>query len=80
MRRIWVSDRFYKLLKKWYEEFNKNFSLKYYKKRMTFVDFTDFIVKFELLTLDRSRLLSAHINRRRRQKEFDFDFDDLITI
>jgi archaellum biogenesis protein FlaJ (TadC family) len=49
---IRVSESFYNLLKKWHEEFNREVALKYFKKKMSFVDFTDFLARFNLIILD----------------------------
>jgi predicted CopG family antitoxin len=83
MKKISVSDNFYKLLKKWHEEFNKEVSLRYYKKRMSFVDFTDFITRFRMIELDHSKILSNAINKRRKKPkkyESGFEFGDFIPI
>ena len=80
MKKIRVSDNFYKLLKKWHEEFNRKVSLRYYKKKMNFVDFTDFITRFNMITLDRSKLLLALIEKRKKPKKSEFDFDNFISI
>ena len=73
MKKIWVSDSFYNLLKKWHEEFNKEVSLKYFNKKMDFVDFTDFIAKFNLLTLDYSKMLLVPIKKGKKSKKIKFD-------
>jgi hypothetical protein len=80
MKKIWVSDNFYKLLKKWHEEFNRKVSLRYYKKKMNFVDFTDFITRFNMISLDRSKLLLALLEKRKKSKKSELDFDNFISI
>ena len=75
---IRVSDSFYNLLKKWFEEFNKEVSLKYYKKTMSFVDFTDFIAKFNMVNLDYSKVLLVLIKKRKKSKKIKFE--DFIPI
>ena len=78
MKKIWVSDSFYDLLKKWYEEFNREVSLKYYKKTMSFVDFTDFIAKFNMISLDYSKIILTPIKKGKKSKKIKFD--DFIPI
>jgi hypothetical protein len=78
MKKIWVSDSFYNLLKKWYEEFNREVSLRYYKKKMSFTDFTDFIAKFNMISLDYSKMLLAPLKKGKKSKKVKFE--DFIPI
>jgi thiamine pyrophosphate-dependent acetolactate synthase large subunit-like protein len=75
---IRVSNSFYNLLKKWHEEFNREVSLKYFKKKMDFVDFTDFIAKFNLLSIDYSKMLLVPIKKGKKSKKIKFE--DFIPI
>jgi aspartate/tyrosine/aromatic aminotransferase len=71
MKQIWVSDNFYKKLKEMYEEFNREISLKYYKKKISFVDFTDLISN--LITVDYSKILLVPIKKGKKSKKIKFD-------
>jgi hypothetical protein len=75
---IKVSDNFYNFLKRLHEEFNREVSLKYYKKKMSLVDFTDFIVKFNLLSIDYSKILLAPIKKGKKSKKIKIE--DFIPI
>jgi predicted CopG family antitoxin len=77
-RTIWVSEEFYKKLKELHEEFNREIALRYFKKEMGFIDFTDFIARFGLIKLDYSKMLLVPIKKGKRSKKIKFD--DFIPI
>ncbi len=77
---IRVSANFAKKLKEKYELFNENIAKKYFKKEITFVDFTDLLVNgideaFDLVF--GKGLLLYPLKRGRKSKRIKFDADIL---
>jgi hypothetical protein len=77
---IRVSDRFARLLKKKHDWFNENVAKSYFKREITFVDFTDLLANeledaFDLFF--GSKLLLFPMKKGRRSKRVAFEFDTI---
>jgi len=77
---IRVSPRFAEKLKQKYIWFNENIAKNYFKKEITFTDFTDLLANGFDETFDfvfGSKLLLFPIKRGRRAKRITFDIDTI---